>query len=33
MRIALIFAIFAPIRLCSFDGNEPGIGWVDTWRP
>lgn len=30
MRIALIFAIFAPIQLCSFGRNEPFIRF-DTW--
>ena len=31
MRIALIFAIFAPIQLCSFGRNEPNVIRFDTW--
>ena len=31
MRIALIFAIFAPIQLCSFGRNDIGIVRIDTW--
>ncbi len=32
MRIALIFAIFAPIQLCSFGRNDIGVVRIDTWR-